>query len=79
MDRPANTRSSATNPMSRAIDFWIDSILEGYVTEFIVEVITLYSEAERHFFKGPRGRYLISINLWIKILLYERGILQLND
>ena len=68
-----------SNAISRAVDFWIDSILEGYVTEFAVEAITSYSEVERHFFEGPWGRYLMSINLWIKILLYEKGILQLSD
>ena len=67
--------AQVSNPISRAVDFWIDSILEGYVTEFVVEVI---SEAQRHFFQGPRGRYLMSINLWIKMLLYENGILQLS-
>ena len=68
-----------SNPISRVVDFWIDSILEGYVTEFIVEAITSYSVVEIHFFQGPLGRYLMSINLWIKMLLYEKGILQLND
>ena len=75
MDRPIDTRSSASNPIYGAVDFWIDSILEGYVTEFAVEVITSYSEAERHFFQGPWGRYLMSIKLWIKMILYEKGIL----
>ena len=28
------------NPISRAMDFWVDSILEGYITEFVVETIT---------------------------------------
>ena len=71
--------AQVSNPISRAVDFWIDSILEGYVTEFVVEVITSYSEARRHFFQGHRGRYLMSINLWIKMFLYEKGILQLGD
>ena len=39
-----------SNPISRAIDFWFDSILKGYITEFAVETITSYSEAERNFF-----------------------------
>ena len=71
--------AQVSNPISRAVDFWIDSILEGYVTKFVVEAITSYSEVERQFFQGPRGRYLMYINLWIKILLYEKGISQLND
>ena len=69
--------AQVSNPISRVVDFWIDSRLEGYVTDFVVEAITSYSEAERHFFQG--GRYLMSINLWIKMLLYEKGILQLSD
>ena len=35
------------NPISRVVDFWVDSILEGYITEFVVDTITSYSEAER--------------------------------
>ena len=34
------------NPMSRALDFWIDSILEGYIIEFVVDTITSDSEVE---------------------------------
>ena len=71
--------AQVSNPISRAVDFWIDSILEGYVTEFVVEAITSYSKVERNFFQGPRGRFLMSINLCIKMLLCEKGILQLND
>ena len=67
--------TSVSNPISRAIDFWVDSILQGYITEFAVEMITLYSEVERNFFKGPRRRYLLSINTWIKMIIYEKGIL----
>ena len=39
-----------SNTVSRAIDFWVDSILQGYITEFLVESITSYSEAERKCF-----------------------------
>ena len=71
--------AQVSNPISRSIDFWVDIILEGYVTMFIVEAITSYSQVERHFFQGSRGRYLMSINLWIKMLLYEKGILQISN
>ena len=71
--------AQVSNPISRAVDFWIDRILEGYVTEFIVEAITSYCEVERHFFQGPWGRYLMSVNLWIKMLPYEKSILKLSD
>ena len=45
--------ASVINPISRAIDFWVDRILQGYIIEFVVEVITSYSEAERNVFQGP--------------------------
>ena len=34
------------NHVSRVVDFWIDSILEGYIIEFDVDTITSYSEAQ---------------------------------
>ena len=34
-----------SNPISRVVDFWVDSILKGYIAEFIVDTITSYSEA----------------------------------
>ena len=40
-----------SNPVLRDVDFWIDSILEGYITEFVVNTIISYSEEERIFFK----------------------------
>lgn len=63
--------------MSRDVDFWIDNILQGYITDFIVDTITSYSEEERKIFQGPRGRYLSSLNTWIKMLICEKGILRM--
>ena len=71
--------TSVSNTISRAVDFWVDSILQGYITEFAVDTITSYSEAERNFFQGPRRRYLLRISTWIKMLAYEKGILQLSS
>ena len=56
------------NLISRYTYFWVDSILEGYVTEFLVDTITSYSEAEWNFFKGPHKRYLLSLKMWIKMI-----------
>jgi hypothetical protein len=41
------------NPTTPAIDFWLDSILGGYVTEFSIDCIQSYNVTERDFFKGP--------------------------
>ena len=37
-----------SNPVSRVVDFLIDSILEGYINEFVVDTITSYSEVEQN-------------------------------
>ena len=71
--------TKVSNSIFRAIDFWVDNILQGYITEFAVETITSYSEVERIFFQGRRRRYLLSINTLIKMLVYEKGVLQLSS
>ena len=45
--------TNVSNTISRDVDFWVDSILQGYITEFVVDTITSYSEAERNFSKDP--------------------------
>ena len=40
------------NPLTRIVDFWLASVLEGFVTEFAVDQRKIFSEAERYFFKG---------------------------
>ena len=66
------------NSVSCAVDFWLNSLLEVFVTKFAVDTLKAYSEAERYFFKGYHGEYLNSLNLWIKMLLCEQGILRLD-
>ena len=66
------------NSISRVVDFWINSLLEGFVTEFAVDMLKAYSEEDRLFFKGYCGKYLNSLNLWIKMLLCEQGVLRLD-
>ena len=65
------------NPITRAVDFWLASVLEGFITEFAVDQTKSFNEAERYFFKGYRGKYLRSLNLSIKMLLHEKGTMDL--
>ena len=67
------------NSISRVVDYWIARILEGFVTEFVIDQVKSYSEVERHFFRGPRGKFLISLSLWIKMPLCDHGILMLRS
>ena len=56
----------------------MDSILEGYITNFMVDTTKSYNEEEREFFNRPRGRFLLSLQLSIKMLVYEKGILNMH-
>lgn len=46
---------SVSNLISQVVDFWFESILGGYITKFAINTIKSYNEAEREFFRGPRG------------------------
>ena len=67
------------NTISRAVDFWLISLLSRFITEFIIDTVKAYSEVECQFFKGYRGKFLNSLNLWIKMLLCGKSILQLRS
>ena len=64
------------NSISIEVEFWMNNLLEGFVTEFAVDTLKAYSKVKRFFFKGYRGKYLNSLNLWIKMLLCEQGVLR---
>ena len=53
--------------------------LEAFVTEFTIDTSTSFSEAEQHFLKGPKGKFLNSFSLGIKMLLAEKGILLIES
>jgi hypothetical protein len=49
--------------------FWLNSILGGYITKFVVDCTQSYSVAERNFFKVLRGRFMKALGTWIKMLM----------
>ena len=67
--------TSVRNLVSRDLDFLIDRILEGYITEFVVDAINSYSVKKRNFFHGPSGIYLSYLKTWIKNIVCEKGII----
>ena len=71
------TLKDVDNHISRTVDFWLVSLLEDFITEFAVDQRKSFSEAKRYFFKGYRGKYLNSLNMSIKQLLYEKGVLDI--
>jgi hypothetical protein len=66
------------NVVSREVDHWFDSKIGGYITEFVVDRVYSYSQADRYFFKGPRGKFLHFLMLKIKMLLHEKNILKIQ-
>ena len=61
-----------------AVNVWLDIILEGHITGFVVDTNKSFSEVEMDFFNGPRGIFLLSLQLSIKQLVYEKGILKMD-
>ena len=41
----------ADNSISCAVDYWLNSLLDGFVTEFAVDTLKAYSEAKHYFLK----------------------------
>jgi hypothetical protein len=66
------------NVMSRIVDHWFDSTIGRYTTEFSINRVESYSQAERYFFKGPRGKFVHFLKLKIKMLLHEKNILKIQ-
>jgi hypothetical protein len=65
------------NVVLRAIYHWFDSTIGGYITEFSIDRVESYNQAERYFFKGHRGKFLKLLKLKIKMLLHEKNILKI--
>jgi hypothetical protein len=63
------------NKFTRVVDFWLDNIVEGFITEFAVDTTNSYNTTEKYFLKGPQGRYIRSLYTSIKILLYNKGVM----
>lgn len=64
--------------VSRDVDYLIDSILGGFITEFSIDTYVSYREAEQQFFKGPRGKYLTLLKTYSKLPLCKKGIMPLS-
>lgn len=65
---------ASENKIVRVVEYWIDRILGGLITEFVIDTSVSYSKYECWFFKGPRGTYLKSLKTWIKMLLCDKWL-----
>ena len=64
---------ASKDKIAHVVDHWLNCIIGGFVTEFAVDTSVSYNEAEHRFLKGPRGKYLKSLNIMIKMMLCEEG------
>jgi hypothetical protein len=63
----------------RAVDFWLDSIIAGFIIDFAVDTAKSYIVIEKYFLKGPRGRYIRSLYTSINILLHDKGVMTMES
>jgi hypothetical protein len=66
------------NKFTHVVDFWLDSIVVGFITEFVVDTTKSCSAVEKEFLCIPRGRYIKSLYTSIKILLYNKGVMTMD-
>ena len=41
------------NKFTYTVDFWLDNIVAGFITEFAVDTANSYSAVEQEFLRGP--------------------------
>jgi hypothetical protein len=61
------------------VDFLLDNIIVGFITEFAIDTTKSYNTAQQDFLKGPSGKYLGSLYTSIKILLYNKGVMKMES
>jgi hypothetical protein len=64
---------------TRAVDFWLNSIVAGFIIDFAEDTKKSYNALEQEFLRGPRGRYIRSLYTSIKILLYKKGVMTMGS
>jgi hypothetical protein len=60
---------------TRAIDFRLDNIVAGFITEFAVDTTISYNATKKEFLKVPKGIYIRSMYTLVNILLYNKCVM----
>jgi hypothetical protein len=64
---------------THVVDFWLNSIVAHFITEFAVDTVKSYNTSEKEFLRGPRGSYIRSLYNSTKILLYNKGVMKMES
>jgi len=67
------------NKFTHEVDFWLDNIIAGFITEFIVDTMKSYTATEKDFLKGPKGSYIRYLYTLINILLHDKGLMTMES
>lgn len=62
--------------LTRMVDFWVETTLDGYIVEFAIECYQSFLKAEAIFHSGLGGKLLKEIPLWIKALMVDEGLME---
>ena len=62
--------------LTRAIYFWVETTLDGYIVEFSAECYQSFSKTKAIFHFGLRLKLLKDISLWIKALMVDEGLVE---
>jgi hypothetical protein len=71
--------NTISNHISFIVDFWMGSVLGGYIIEFFIGCTLSYGIVERELFKGPKRIYLKSLSNWINMMLFYKGVMKLES
>jgi hypothetical protein len=61
------------------VDFWIENIIARFITELAFDTAKSYIIVEKEILKGPRGRYIRSLYMLIKILMHDKGVMTMQS
>jgi hypothetical protein len=67
------------NKFTHVVDFWLEGIVAGFITEFTVDTVKSYNAVEQDFLHVPQGRYIRSLYTYIKMLLYNKGVMAMDS
>lgn len=48
----ANKDKITEDKITHAVDHWLDQVIRGFITEFVINTIVSYSKAERQLLQG---------------------------
>jgi hypothetical protein len=71
--------NTISNKVFHEVEFWLNSVLGGYIIVFSIDCTQYYSVTEREFFKGTHEIFLNTLSTWIKMLLCDKNVMKIES